>query len=71
MGFFFNRLYPTGTRSRRNSSEAKVEDLDAWLHADVELDAAQSDNGTIVLVLVSLYPTVFDVANAVSIVFRF
>ena len=32
--------------SRRSSAEARVEDLDAWLHADVlEVEAAQADNG--------------------------
>lgn len=42
------RLCSTGSRSRRSSTEGKVEDLDAWLHADVESDAAQSDNGTLI-----------------------
>ncbi|XP_003426354.1 uncharacterized protein LOC100677978 [Nasonia vitripennis] len=40
-------LCSTGTSSRRNSVEAKVQDIDGWLHADVqESDAAQSDSNS-------------------------
>ncbi|XP_058806821.1 uncharacterized protein LOC131673117 [Phymastichus coffea] len=40
-------LYSTGSGSRNNSVETNIEDLDAWLHADVpESDAGQCDNNS-------------------------
>ncbi|XP_011502059.1 PREDICTED: uncharacterized protein LOC105365560 isoform X2 [Ceratosolen solmsi marchali] len=38
-------LCSAGTGSRRNSNECKIQDLDAWLHADIlESETAYSDN---------------------------
>lgn len=48
----FLRLCSTGTRSRRNSVESKVDDIDGWLRADVqESDAASSDSSMLTFFL--------------------